>query len=118
MSNPAEDLRQFYITPVYLEVMRQRARQWSDEFIQRQLSQFKDSIPDYPEVHELLEGEMHRRNLNRLKSRIKKLKSSDLQGMRKKQSDPDTLEIIDTELLIRQGVKTLPDSEENARDQS
>jgi len=115
LSQPVEDLRQYYITPTYLEVMRSRARDWSDDFIQAQLKQFRNSIPDYPEVHELLEGEMHRRRLNRIKARIKKANTSDLQSLKDGQRDPDVLEVIETELLIRQGVKRLPDSEENAR---
>tara|TARA_B100001778_G_scaffold148814_1_gene122418 strand:+ start:118 stop:471 length:354 start_codon:yes stop_codon:yes gene_type:complete len=115
LSQPAEDLRQYYITPTYLEVMRHRARAWSDEFIQAQLQQFRNTIPDYPEVHELLEGEMHRRKLNGLKRRIKKSRTADLQSLKATEKDPDVIEVIETELLIRQGVKRLPDSEENAR---
>ncbi|MEQ8350454.1 MAG: hypothetical protein RH862_03165 [Leptospiraceae bacterium] len=115
MSDLAEDLRQYYITPTYLEVMRKRARHWSDEFVLAQLQEFKSSIPDYPEVHELLEGEMHARKLNRAKKEIKRKKSDELKTLRKSQKDPDIQEIIDTELLIRDGVRRLPDSEENAR---
>lgn len=95
--------------------MRRRARQWTEEFIEQQLQQFRHSIPDYPEVHELLEGEIHRRNLNRLKRRIRKMGTSELRELRQTQTEPDSLEVIDTELLIREGTKRLPDSEENAR---
>ncbi|MCB1169352.1 MAG: hypothetical protein KDK25_03410 [Leptospiraceae bacterium] len=115
MSETADDLRQYYITPTYLEVMRNRARYWSEDFIQAQLSQFRHTIPDYPEVLELLEGEIHRRRLNTLKARIRRLKNPELEAMKEQQSDPDAREVIETEILIRQGTRRLPDSEENAR---
>ncbi|MCB1165885.1 MAG: hypothetical protein KDK37_13090 [Leptospiraceae bacterium] len=115
MIDSAEDLRQYYITPMYLETMRQRAMQWTDEFIELQMQQFRTEHPTYPELQELLEGELHRRRLNQIKRKARSLKTPDLESALKKQTDPDSREVIQTELLIRQGMRRLPDSEENAR---
>lgn len=105
-----EDLREYYITPVYLQTMEQRAKFWSADFIRIQLQQFLETIPDYPEVLEILEGELHRRKLNEIKKKARRLTSKELKDWIRKLEDPDHIEVAETELQIRQGVSSLPDA--------
>ena len=105
-----EDLREFYITPLYLNTMRQRAKSWSEDFINRQLLYFQKTIPDYPEVHEILQTELHTRKLNQLHKAVRKMKKNELtQLMQKYKSEPDHCEVIQTELEIRSGADFLVD---------
>lgn len=107
-----EDLREYYITPAYLDSMRSRAREWPANFIKEQLQNFKSSIPDYPEVHHLLEGEMHRRNLNQLLRYIRHNPRLNLKPLLEKyKSEPDYIELIHTEMEIRSGVQRLTDTD-------
>ena len=111
INSEMEDLRQYYITPAYLSVLSERVRNWADDLIAHQLLLFKKTIPDYPEVLEILEGELYRRELNSLKKRIKKLTSKELKSLNRKFSDhADSFEIVQTELFIREGKKILPES--------
>lgn len=105
-----EDLREQFITPLYLQTMEQRARIWSSEFIQQQLSQFLQTIPDYPEVLEILEGELHRRKLNEIRKKARKLRTAELNQLMKSLTDPDQIEVVETEIQIRRGVVSLPDA--------
>jgi hypothetical protein len=106
-----EDLREYYITPDYLAQMRQRAREWSDDFIRYQHRVFRKTIVDYPEVFELLEAELHRRNLNRLHKGIRRKSEAELRALKKQYTaEPDYVEVIETELEIRKGVRRLADS--------
>ncbi len=106
-----EDLREFYITPLYLETMGSRVKEWTDEHIKNQIRLFRRTIGDYPEVLELLEGELHKRHLNTLYRHIKKSPNSVLEQLLEKLGDePDYREIIETELEIRGGAKHLHDS--------
>lgn len=109
MAAAEEDLRLFYITAEYLERMRQRARDWSEEFLLLQLEHFRRTIPGYPEVHELLEGELHARRLNQLHRRLRTMKDGDLRAALSAARDDDEREIIATELEIRSGVRRLKD---------
>ncbi len=102
MNPPAEDLRQHYITPLYLSTMALRARDWSEEFIRFQIEEFQRSIPDYPEVVEVLEAELHSRRLNQVHDEIRRASSADLPRlMEKHKSDTDVAEIIGTEMELR-----------------
>ena len=107
----AEDLREYYITPDYLATMRSRSREWSDDFIREQHQLFRGTIvAEYPEVLEVLEGELHRRNLNRLHRSIRRKSADELQALREKyRAEPDYVEVIDTELEIRGGARRLVD---------
>lgn len=108
-----EDLREFYITPLYLQTMRDRVRDWDDEFIQHQYRLFHKTIRDYPEVLELLEGELHRRHLNRLRKSIRGRPEAELRELMKRNArEPDYVEVIQTELEIRQGFARLTDASE------
>ena len=106
-----EELREFYITPVYIDIMTRRASFWSTEHLKKQILLFSRTIPDYPEVIELLEGELHKRNLNKLLRHIRSNPNIDLKALLNKYGgEPDYHEIIMTELEIRKGVKHLFDS--------
>jgi len=106
-----EELREFYITPLYLETMRTRASRWSPEHIKSQLQLFRRTIPDYPEVLELLEGELHKRNLNDLRRHARKSLNEQLPALLQKYgAEPDYREVIETEMEIRKGVKRLYDA--------
>jgi len=96
--------------------MASRARQWSERFIADQIEQFRRTIPDYPEVVELLEGELHRRRLNDLRKQLRSLNSEELYGrLQVMQRDfaakaitQDELEVVETEWRIRNR-KRLPE---------
>lgn len=106
-----EDLREFYITPAYLSLLADRIKGWTEDLISQQIVLFKKTIPDYPEVTEILEGELYRRELNVLKTKIRKMNSAELKTLHKKFSTrTDSAEIVKTELLIRQGQRILPES--------
>lgn len=106
----SEDLRQYYITPEYLAQMRLRAREWSDDFIQLQMNYFRRTIPDYPEVAEILEGELYARTLNRLHRAARTRSIADVKALLKKYgAQADYREILEAELEIRSGVKRLTD---------
>ena len=107
--NSEIDLREYYITPLYLETMAIRARSWSVDFIQLQLKQFLATIPDYPEVMEILEGEIHRRKLNEIKKKARTLPEDRLIAFQKSLNDPDEKEVVETEIQIRGGARELPD---------
>jgi len=97
-----EDLREFYITPFYLETMRNRARQWSSAFIQEQMELFHKTISDYPEVHEVLEGELYRRELETLRKETRRLSINELKKISGKYpSESDHAEIIRVEIKLR-----------------
>ena len=110
-----ENLRDFYITPLYLETMRYRSRYWTKEFIKTQLFYFKQTIPDYPEVHEILENELHTRDLNHLRKNTRRLSNADIEKLlkqskhKKYEHNPDYREVIQTEIEIRSGAKRLKD---------
>ena len=105
-----EDLRKFYITPLYLQLMRQRSRYWTEEFIKKQLFYFKQTIPDYPEVHEVLENELHVRNLNHLRKEARVRPLAELKKLLAKyKHEPDYCEVLQTEIEIRSGNKELKD---------
>lgn len=97
--------------------MASRARHWSERFIIEQIEQFRRTIPDYPEVVDLLEGELHRRRLNALRKELRSLDKDELQRrLRLMQRDykakaitQDELEVVETEWRIRNG-KQLPES--------
>ncbi len=105
-----EDLREYYITPDYLAQMRRRAREWTDEFLQLQMSYFRRTIPEYPEVAEALEGELYARTLNRLHRAARSRSLVEVKAMLKKYgAQPDYREILEAELEIRSGVRRLTD---------
>ncbi len=105
-----EDLREFYITPLYLKTIQKRAKKWSEDFIIKQLAYFEKTIPDYPEVHEILQTELHTRRLNQLHKNIRKLGKNELLKLLQKYKDePDYCEIIQAELEIRSGANQLID---------
>ena len=82
--NP-EDLREHYITPDYLKRMRERAREWSDDFIREQHGLFRKTVvSNYPEVLDLLAAELHTRNLNRLHRGIRGKPKRQLVALREK----------------------------------
>ncbi|MBW7857335.1 MAG: hypothetical protein H3C43_03310 [Leptonema sp. (in: Bacteria)] len=107
------DLREFYITPTFLKVMANRAKSWSSKFIQDQIDQFQVTIPDYPEVVELLEAELHRRSLNQLKQKLKNQTIQQLKqtviNLQKQYNDgqvsQDELEVAETEWRVRKRMK-------------
>lgn len=110
-----EDLREFYITPMYLETMAKRARAWSHEFIQDQMDAFQRNHPDYPELSGILEAELYRRDLNRFRLLLKKKSSGDLRGfLEQKNPSEDYREMIEIELAIRGGARHLVEKEESA----
>jgi len=105
-----ENLREYYITPFYLKTMSGRARIWSDDFIKEQITVFKETIPDYPEVFEILENELHRRELNRLSQTIRKSSIEKLNALLIEfNGHPDFKQVIEVELAIRKGAKHLND---------
>ncbi|MCB1309917.1 MAG: hypothetical protein KDK30_17135 [Leptospiraceae bacterium] len=107
-----EELREFYITPVYLQILRDRVSEWTAEFIQNQLQLFRGTIPDYPEVLEILEGELYRRQLNQFHRQARRLTREQLLAVQKKYAHEqyaDFREIARTELEIRAGVNRLKD---------
>ena len=105
------DLRQEYITPFYLETMQGRVRDWPEDQIRRQLALFRRTLPGYPEVLELLDGELHRRNLNRLYRHARRAAVEELRGMLKKYgAEPDFREVLETELELRSGATHLLDA--------
>lgn len=111
----AEDLRDYYITPLYLQTMAKRVRDWSTEYIKKQIALFRRTIPDYPEVFEILVDELHKRHLNQLLRHIRKSPASDLKALLEKYGEePDYREIIMTEMEIRNGAKRLHDASSDA----
>lgn len=111
LRNQDPDLREFYITPLYLETLRLRVSSWSDGLIQEQLDLFRQTIPDYPEVAEVLEGELYRRELNRLKKSLVNLDGEGLKALLLEYDrDSDFAELIRTTLEIRNGAKKLKDT--------
>ncbi|MCB1325953.1 MAG: hypothetical protein H7A21_02140 [Spirochaetales bacterium] len=108
-----EDLRVFYITPHYLAQMRARAREWSPDFIKYQIECFRFTIKDYPEVLEILEGELHRRELNAIQRSVRRMSVAEIKKQLQQFSDrPDHAEVLRTELEIRSGASRLRDDEE------
>lgn len=106
----SEDLRQYYITPEYLAQMRRRAREWTDDFLQLQMNYFRRTIPDYPEVAEILEGELYARTLNRLHRAARTRSLAEVKAMLQKYGgQADYREILEAELEIRSGAKRLTD---------
>lgn len=106
---PTDDLREFYITPSYLQTMKIRAQEWTGSFIQEQIKLFDKTIHEYPEVKELLEGELHRRLLNDVRRKARKYTLTDLEKYKRQFKDPDTIEVIETEIEIKKGMKKLTD---------
>ncbi|MCB1175114.1 MAG: hypothetical protein KDK39_16185 [Leptospiraceae bacterium] len=105
-----EDLRDYYITAEYLERMRSRVIDWTTTSIQAQLDLFQQSIPDYPEVLDILESELHRRRLNLLNRSIRELPDAQLEALLLKyKSVPDYQEVIQTWMAIKSGANRLPD---------
>ncbi|MBI3395693.1 MAG: hypothetical protein HY042_07660 [Spirochaetia bacterium] len=97
-----ENLREHYITPAYLELMGKRARDWTEEFIRDQIQEFKRTIPEYPEVCEVLEGELYARSLNDLHQRVRRASADELSRFLSSPAlDPDKAEIARTELELR-----------------
>ncbi len=108
-----EDLREFYITPLYLETLSLRSRQWDHRLIQEQIRLFRENHPDYPELVQILEEELHRRRLNLLHSNLRKAEEGELgRYLAKYGSEPDFREMIQVELEIRRGVRQLHDPTE------
>ena len=103
MSVQPEDLREFYITPLYLERLEQRARIWSEEFIEEQSRLFMQSHPDYPELVEILNGELKRRHINRMIESIKQSSKEQLHELERTTLDPELLEVIRASIEIRAG---------------
>lgn len=103
MTNPpAEDLREHYITPLYLSTMAVRARDWTEEFIKEQIAEFKRTIPEYPEVFEVLEAELYSRRLNVVHAEVRRAPSAALPALlAKHKGDADIAEIISTEIELR-----------------
>jgi len=105
-----EDLRKYYITPHFLSTLHGRARRWSEQFIKKQIAYFKETIPDYPEVNEILENELHRRILNTTKTLVRKSSPAELEKLKEKHENaPDLKQIIEVELEIRSGTSHLND---------
>ena len=106
-----EGLREHYITPLYLDEMTARLPDWSTEHIVSQAKIFRRTLGDYPEVLELLEGELHRRNLNKLRAHIRKSSTPELDTLLEKYGrEPDYHEMITTEIEIRGGATHLHDA--------
>ena len=112
--DPDEDLREFYITPEYLDRLKGRAREWDERTLQTQLRLFHRTIPDYPEVMQIIGGELHRRSLNQLRRSIRRLdvpRIEELLHKFEREADrEDHVEVIETELAIRGGAKRLFDA--------
>ena len=105
------DLRAQYITPLFIQSMRDRLPDWSEDHLKRQIRLFHRTIPDYPEVLEILEGELHKRNLNTLLRHIRRDSSADLQKLLERYGhEPDFREVIETEIEIRGGALRLYDA--------
>lgn len=109
MSNDQkEDLREFYITPVYLTTMEKRSKNWSDQFISEQITLFKHSIAEYPEVIELLEGELYRRELEAFRKKIKLHNTEELKRLKTTvDAESDFAELIHVEMDFRKRLKSL-----------
>ena len=106
----SEDLREYYITPLYLEVLKRRIASWNPELVKEQLRLFQENLSDYPELLEVLEGELYRRELNEIRIRARRSPTKDLKKiMSQYGKDADKKEIVMTELLIREGQKRLPE---------
>ena len=106
--NQIEDLREFYITPQYLKIMGLRVKKWSDQLIKDQLHLFSKTIPDYPEVLELLEGELYRRELEVLRKKIKLMSTEQIiQLSGRYEKDSDFRELIQVELDLRKRLKLI-----------
>ena len=114
LANTEEDLREFFITPEYLQRLRERARDWDEPTIQIQLRLFHRTIPGYPEVMFILEGELHTRSLNQLRRTIRRWPAERIEELRRKlEAEPqreDHVEVIQTELEIRGGAQRLFDA--------
>ncbi len=109
--NQTEDFREFYITPLYIENMKRRAKKWNENFIQQQLDSFRKTIPDYPELHHLLETELHTRQLNKIYQKIRSVSKKELKTLLSiYKKEADYCEMIQTELEIRSGVKSLKET--------
>jgi len=115
LPNQDPDLRESFITEQYLELMKQRSRQWSVAEIHEQLKYFKYTIPDYPEVLEILEGEIFARELNQVVQSVKKLPLDRLHQLARKYKDQEEiLEIIEASIAIRQGARRLQEKPDSA----
>lgn len=102
------DLREYYITPMFLENLKNRARKWTEEFIEEQMRWFEKTIPDYPEVNQILESELHRRDLNRLHKSLREKSTEEIESiLRQVEEGSDSEEVLKTELQLRNGVKRL-----------
>ena len=105
-----ENLREFYITPLYLKTMKQRSRYWTEEFIKKQLLYFKQSIPEYHEAHDILENELHVRRLNHLRTEARSRPLPELKKLLEQyRNEADYCELIQAEIEIRKGAKELKD---------
>ncbi|MDH5654455.1 MAG: hypothetical protein OEZ34_00985 [Spirochaetia bacterium] len=97
-----EDLREFFITPAYLEAMKSRSRKWDSSLIREQIQLFRKTISDYPEVIEILENELYRRELEALRKEIQKKRENEIQRLYMDyDKDSDFAEIIRIELANR-----------------
>lgn len=91
--------------------MEGRAREWDAAFIRRQISAFAAAHPDYPELVETLEGELHRRRLNALMKEVRSLSVADLEAklrqgridFRADRLSGDELEVIETWWRVKTG---------------
>ncbi|MBE7438674.1 MAG: hypothetical protein HS115_09500 [Spirochaetales bacterium] len=115
LPNQDPDLRNSTITPEYLDLMRQRSRQWTVAGLREQLKYFKYTIPDYPEVLEILEGELFARELNSVVQSVKKLPVDRLRLLAEKYRDQEEiLEIIQARIAICQGARHLAEKPDAA----
>lgn len=109
-----EDLRLHYITPLYLKIMSDRARTWSEEFIQSQIEYFQRTIPDYPEVFAVLENALAARKLNAFRREVRASRPERLAELSGEKLSSEYSEILQAELGIRSGVRRLEDSGKEA----
>lgn len=106
-----EDLRVYYLTPEFITRMANRAQRWSEDFIQNQISEFRKTIPDYPEVVEILESVLHARRLNDFHKKIKKMGPEALVSLLKAGNlENDFLEILRAQIEISKGNSRLEDT--------
>ncbi len=106
--NGDENLREFYITPQWLTLLAERSREWDDALLKEQLSYFKKTLPDYPELHQVFEEELHIRLLNRVNKKARSMNTKAIQNeIQKRDPDDDIVEVLRTELEIRSGKERL-----------
>lgn len=114
-----EDLREYYITPEFLERMTSRAKEWDPVMIHEQIEIFRKTLPEYPELVNLLSDELYRRDLMTFYRKVRQASTKRLRdALQKLAPGSDKREMISIEISLRNGERRLDEPEDPASPQT